>query len=416
MKVLMINSVCGIGSTGRICTDIAERLQADGHDCMIAYGRGNVPEQYRKYAIKIGNKLNVCFHGARARVLDNVGFESKYATEMLINKIEEYNPDVIHLHNLHGYYINIETLFTYLKESKKPVVWTLHDCWAFTGHCVHFSAIGCPKWRDGCHHCPQKREYPWSFFDHSEENYRRKRKLFTALDNMILVTPSKWLASQVQESFLGSYPLKPIYNGVDCSVFHNSPSELRCRYNLEKQRIALGVANIWDERKGLTYMIQLSKLLENSWTVVLIGVTHKQIEQLPPNIIGIQRTENLQELAAWYSLADVYVNTSAEETMGMTTAEAISCGTPVVAFNTTATPEIVGGNGITVKYGNIRELSTAIQRIIVEGRENFQVDCNRFALEKQYKEYLNLYQQIETKITLLRREPATEVQRMYANP
>lgn len=399
MKIFMINSVCGTGSTGRICTDLAERLEADGHECLIAYGRGTVPEKYRKYAVKIGNKLDVCIHGVQARIFDSAGFGSKHASKTLIRKIEEYNPDVIHLHNLHGYYINIEILFSYLKKANKPIVWTLHDCWAFTGHCTHFDAAGCEQWKSHCGNCPEKAAYPTSLvFDCSFKNFKRKQKAFSGVDKLTLVTPSTWLAAQVRQSFLASYPIKTIYNGVDCSVFHYSTSELKLHYGVEKQKIALGVANIWDEHKGLTYMLQLSTLVDSSWTVVLVGLTKKQIDQLPSNIIGIPRTENLQELAAWYSLADVYVNASAEETMGMTTAEAISCGTPVVAFNTTATSEIVGENGVTVEYGDICSLTTAIRQIVAEGKERFQVDCYRFALEKQYQKYKDLYLRKETKV------------------
>ena len=396
MKILMINSVCGVGSTGRICTDIAKRLRIDGHECLIAYGRGTVLEQYRKYAIRIGSKLDVYLHGAQARLFDNAGFGSKCATKLLIKKIEEYNPDVIHLHNLHGYYINVEILFLYLKKANKPVVWTLHDCWAFTGHCVHYDAIGCQKWRSGCYQCSLKKSYPSSILmDRSATNYQKKKTLFNMPDNITLITPSNWLADQVRQSFLRKWSVQTIYNGIEYEVFHNTSSDIKNRYGLKNKKIALGVANIWDERKGLMYMIQLSKLLGNSWTVVLIGLTHKQKETLPPDIIGIQRTDDLRELVAWYSAADVYVNVSAEETMGMTTAEAISCGTPIAAFDTTATSEIVGHNGITVEYGNVNELSKAINLISKKGKSFYQIDNSRFALENQYREYLKLYEQLD---------------------
>ena len=395
MRVLLINSVCGMGSTGRICTDLAERLEADGHDCLIAYGRCDVPEQYRKYAVKIGGKSHVYLHGAQARLFDSVGFGSKYATKMLIEKIEAYDPDVIHLHNLHGYYINIEILFSYLKEADKPAVWTLHDCWAFTGHCVHYDAIGCQKWKDGCHHCSLKRSYPSSLLmDRSAANYQKKKALFNMPDDLTLVTPSDWLADQVRQSFLGDRPVQTIYNGIDREVFRSTPSDIKNRYGLQNKKIALGIANIWDERKGLAHMIQLSKLLGPGWAVVLIGLTRKQKETLPPDIVGIQRTDDLRELAAWYSAADVYVNASAEETMGMTTAEAISCGTPVAAFDTTAVSEIVGRNGITVPYGNVNELAKAVELIAKKGKAFFQDDNSRFALENEYRAYLKLYEQL----------------------
>ena len=395
MKIFMINSVCGTGSTGRICTDLAERLEADGHDCMIAYGRRAVPEKYRKYAVKIGSKSDVYVHGAQARLFDSVGFGSKHATKMLIKKIEAYDPDVIHLHNLHGYYVNIEVLFSYLKEANKPIVWTLHDCWAFTGHCVHYDAIGCRKWKDSCHHCSLKKSYPSSLLmDRSATNYQKKKALFNMPDNITLVTPSDWLADQVRQSFLGDRPVQTIYNGIDCGVFCSTPGDIKNRYGLQNKKIALGVANIWDERKGLIYMIRLSKLLDPGWTVVLIGLTPKQKKTLPPNIVGIQRTDDLRELAEWYSAADVYVNVSSEETMGMTTAEAISCGTPVAAFDATAVSEIVGHNGITVPYGNVNELAKAVDMISKKGKSFFENDNSRFALENEYRAYLKLYEQL----------------------
>lgn len=396
MKIFMINIVCGTGSTGRICTDLAERLEADGHDCLIAYARCAVPEQYRKYAIKIGNRSDVYIHGAQARLFDSAGFGSKHATQMLIKKIQAYDPDVIHLHNLHGYYLNIEVLFSYLKEANKPVVWTLHDCWAFTGHCVHYDAIGCQKWKNGCHHCSLKKTYPSSILmDRSAANYRKKKALFHLPDTMTVVTPSDWLANQVRQSFLGERPVQTIYNGIDRAVFRDTKSDVKAGYGLQDKRIALGIANKWDERKGLAYMLRLAKLLDPSWAVVLIGLTHKQKQMLPPGIIGIERTDDLRELAEWYSAVDVYVNASAEETMGMTTAEAISCGTPAAAFDTTAVSEIVGHNGIVVPYGDVEALAKAVEQIAEKGKAFFRNDNARFAVEKEYRAYLKLYEQLD---------------------
>lgn len=395
MKILLINSVCGIGSTGKICTDLADELISSGHTVRIAYGRETAPSQYAQCAIKIGTELDVRMHGCYARLFDASGFGSKAATQKLVQWIKHFDPDVIHLHNLHGYYINIEILFSYLKKANKPVVWTLHDCWAFTGHCVHYDAIGCQKWKNGCHHCSLKRSYPSSLLmDRSAANYQKKKALFNMPDDLTLVTPSDWLADQVRQSFLGDRPVQTIYNGIDREVFRSTPSDIKNRYGLQNKKIALGIANIWDERKGLAHMIQLSKLLGPGWAVVLIGLTRKQKETLPPDIVGIQRTDDLRELAAWYSAADVYVNASAEETMGMTTAEAISCGTPVAAFDTTAVSEIVGRNGITVPYGNVNELAKAVELIAKKGKAFFQDDNSRFALENEYRAYLKLYEQL----------------------
>lgn len=399
MKVLMINSVCGIGSTGRICVDIAERLTLEGHECKIAYGRnGNVPNYAMPYAKRIGTDFDVKVHGLITRLFDAHGFGSRNATKRFVRWIKEYDPDIIHLHNLHGYYLHIGILFDALKKMNKPVVWTLHDCWAFTGHCVHYTAAGCLKWHTQCHHCNQRETYPTSLLaDRSMKNYQIKCRLFNSPQDMVIVTPSDWLAEQVQQSFLGQWPVKTIYNGINSAVFHNTPSNIKVRYGLQDNRIVLGVANIWDTRKGLTHMLQLSKFLTDDWRIVLIGLTEKQSHNLPSNVIGISRTENVNELAAWYSAADVYVNVSAEETMGLTTAEAIACGTPVVAYATTATPEIVANNGFVVKYGDIQGIADSIHRISKIGKESFRTDCERFALEKQYDKYRQLYQYLEKK-------------------
>ena len=205
MKVLMINVVCGIRSTGRICTDLATALEAQGHEVKIAYGRENVPEQFQKYAVRIGTDLDVKLHGLRARLLDGAGFGSKRATKKFIEWVKEYDPDVIHLHNIHGYYINVEVLFKYLKSCSKKIIWTLHDCWAFTGHSAYCDAVQCDRWKTGCYECPQISEYPRSVVDRSKLNWKKKREMFTGIPNMILVTPSQWLAGLVKESFLNKY-------------------------------------------------------------------------------------------------------------------------------------------------------------------------------------------------------------------
>lgn len=396
MKIWMINSVCGTGSTGRLCAELAESLRAAGDDGRVAYGRGRAPERCGEYAVHIGSGLGVGMHGVQARLFDRAGFGSRRATEKMLEQLEAYDPDVIHLHNLHGYYLDVQTLFAYLAQAKKPVVWTLHDCWAFTGHCAHYSAAGCGKWREQCCRCPQKGSYPASWLlDGSAGNYRQKKRLFTSPENMTLVAPSAWLAGQARSSFLGKYPVEVIYNGVDRSVFHNTPGDVKRRYGLQRQKIALGVANVWSEGKGLHHMLRLSELLGAAWTVVLIGLTARQIAALPDSVLGIARTEDVRELAAWYSAADVYVSASAEESMGMTTAEAISCQTPVAAFDTTATPEIVGRNGIVVPGGDAAALAEAVRQIEAMGKAAFLGDNDRFSSERQCGAYRQLYQRWE---------------------
>lgn len=343
MKILMINVVCGIRSTGRICTDMADKLTTEGHEVKIAYGRELVPEKYQKYAVKIGNNLDQRLHGIRTRVLDEHGFGSKKATKKFLKWADDYNPDMVWLHNIHGYYINVEMLFDWIKKrSDMQVKWTLHDCWAFTGHCSHFSVIGCELWKEQCMNCVQKRRYPASFIkDNCRKNYMRKRAAFTGVANMTIITPSIWLAKLVKVSFLKEYPVEVCYNAIDVEVFKKTPSDFRKKYGLENKKIVLGVASTWDDRKGLDDFIKLAQMLDEQYMIVLVGLNNSQIRNLPANIIGLRRTNNSKELAEIYTAADVFVNPSKEETFGLTTVEALACGTRAIVYKGTACEEIV---------------------------------------------------------------------------
>jgi len=396
MKVLQINSVCGIGSTGRIATDIHNLLLDKGHTSYIAYGRG-VPQNCNT-VIKIGSKFDVYSHAALTRLFDKHGFGSKYATKKFIEKVVSINPDIIHLHNIHGYYLNIEVLFNYLKEANKPVVWTLHDCWSFTGHCAYFDYIGCYKWEKGCYECPQKKSYPSSIFlDNSNANFIKKKQLFTGIKNMTLVTPSKWLAGLVKKSFLGGYPIKVINNGIDLNVFKPIDSDFRKKHNLSKKFIILGVANIWNERKGFRYFIELSRRLEADEIVIMVGLTERQKRQLPTNIIGITKTNSVEELAKIYSTADVFVNPTLEDNFPTTNIEALACGTPVITFDTGGSPEIVNKNcGFIIERGNIEELLKKIREIKNKGKFAYSsniINCveNLYNKRNRFIEYLELY-------------------------
>ena len=243
MKVLQINSVCGIRSTGRIASDICNYLIERGNECLICYGRGNAANVPETSSYRIGTRVNVLSHAALSRLTDKGGFYSKSTTKKLIDTIRLYDPDVIHLHNIHGYYINIDILFKYLASCQKPVVWTLHDCWAFTGHCTYFEEAGCRRWKDGCFDCPQKSEYPKSLLlDSSRENYLRKKELFTSIKDMMIVTPSKWLSLLAGESFLKGYEARTVYNGIDLDIFRPTVSDFKKRYGIEDKKVVLGVA------------------------------------------------------------------------------------------------------------------------------------------------------------------------------
>ncbi|WP_201319213.1 glycosyltransferase family 4 protein [Paenibacillus sp. EPM92] len=393
MKVLQINSVCGVGSTGRIATDIHNILLEQGHDSFIAYGR-DLPMNCDS-SIRIGTKYDNYGHVALTRVFDKHGFGSKKATQDFITEVEKLDPDIIHLHNLHGYYINIEILFEYLKQANKPVVWTLHDCWAFTGHCSHFDFIGCNRWKTGCHDCPQTKNYPSSYIiDNSKSNYLMKKEIFTGIKNMTIVTPSKWLAELVKESLLREYPVKVINNGINLDVFKPTKSNFREINHLNNKYVILGVASVWDKRKGYEYFIELSKQIKEDVSIVLVGLTDKQIKELPKNIMGIAKTNNIIELAEIYSAADVFINPTLEDNFPTTNLEALACGTPVITFNTGGSVESIDEScGIVVSKENVNELLNAIQNI----RYNFKdrTACvNRSKLydkNDKFREYIQQY-------------------------
>ena len=397
MKVLQIN-IFGNLSTGRIAVDLYNVLKENGHDGLVAYARNTISDDVPHYVI--GSMKNVYIDALLTRMTDKAGFFSTSATIKLIEIIKKYDPDVIHLHNLHGYYINVEVLFNYLKKCKKPVVWTLHDCWAFTGHCCHFSAIKCDKWKTGCYKCPQKHSYPASYVDNSKSNYLKKKELFTGIDNMHIVTVSKWLEDVTKQSYLKPYPIETIYNGIDTSVFKPIKSDVKKRLNIENRKVILGVASTWAPNKGLKDFIQLSKLITDDYIIVLVGVNKKQIRMLPDNIIGLSRTNNVHELVELYSAADVLFNASIEETFGLPTVEAMACGTPAIVYDCTALPEVVSeDSGKVIEPNKVELVWQTIQEMEDEVFNPAQIveNAQKYEKNKQYKKYLELYEKIINK-------------------
>lgn len=391
MKILQINSVCGIKSTGRICTDIARIINEENNECIVAYGRGNVPNEYVNISKRIGTKYGVKLHALQSRILDNSGFASKKDTIRLLKWIEEWNPDLIHIHNIHGYYINVEFLFSFLKRRNKPVVWTLHDCWAFTGHCTYFDFVECNKWiNNSCDNCPQKRKYPTSiFFDSSKKNIQRKKSAFTEINNLTIVTPSNWLARLVKQSFLREYDLKVIHNGIDLNVFKPKFSDLRNKFNLEGKTLILAVADGWSSRKGFLDIIELSKYLMDNERIVMIGFTKKEKICIPYNIIALPNTNNITELIEWYSVADVFINPTYEDNYPTVNLEAQACGTPVITYKTGGSIESVP-IGNVVETGRIDELLNRIRNY--KFLELFSsVNFDKYIA---YKEYLSLYKKM----------------------
>lgn len=366
MRVLMINSVCGIRSTGRICTDLAQQMEAEGHEVKIAYGRvEDVPDHLKKYAIKIGTNLDLKLHAVRTRILDEHGFGSKKATREFLSWADAYDPDLLWLHNIHGYYINVEMLFEWIKSRPQmKVKWTLHDCWAFTGHCSYFTMAKCDKWKTNCDKCPQKKKYPASLFkDNSKENLARKKAAFCGVHDMTLITPSQWLADLVKQSFLKEYPVEVHYNTIDTSIFKPTPSNFRKEHRLENKKIILGVASLWDERKGFVDFLKLADLLDDSYAIVLVGLTDEQIKQCKCNMLGIQQTNSAMELAEIYTAADVYFNPTYEDNYPTVNLEAQACGTPVVTYRTGGSPESVPVENV-VECGNVTDAMHQIEQIL----------------------------------------------------
>ena len=392
MKVFQINSVCGTGSTGRIVCDIKEMLESEQNKCQIAYGRGFYDDPD---CIKIESDLVFKAHVFFSRITDRQGFYSTSATKRLVRSIEHFDPDIIHLHNLHGYYLDIRVLFEFLKQYNKPIVWTLHDCWAFTGHCAYFTYAKCDKWRTGCGQCPQKNAYPASYIlDDSKKSFSEKKRLFTGVENLNIVTPSNWLADLTKESFLGKFPVHTINNGVDLSVFKPTESDFKEKHSLRGKKIILGIANIWEKRKGLDDFVALSQILPENYKIVLVGLTEKQIASLPKNILGITNTANINELVELYSAADVFVNPTKEDNFPTVNMEAIACGTPVVTYNTGGSGEMLDERcGKVVESGDIKALLNAITKMELNPE-----DCRNKALEfeknKQYNLYMELYKNI----------------------
>jgi glycosyltransferase involved in cell wall biosynthesis len=392
-KLLQINVTANWGSTGKIAEDIGRLVMENGWESWIAYGRG-LPES-KSHLVRIGKDWDVKMHAIQTRLFDRHGLGSKDATLKFVSDIERIAPDIIHLHNIHGYYLNYPILFGFLKEYDAPIVWTFHDCWPFTGHCAYYDFVKCNRWKYGCYSCPQLRSYPISLVDNSKRNWINKKNCFTPiLDKIHVVTVSNWLKNQVEHSFFHGVDATRIYNGIDLQTFY--PRE----QGRNKQFVILGVASAWDSRKGLDVFLKLRSMLPLSYKIILIGLTGKQIKSLPNGIKGIQRTESVDELAKYYSMADVYVNTSVEETLGMTSLEAQACGTPSIVYNSTACPEtICAESGIVVNPGKIQELVDAIKTIELKGKSYYQSAAvnwvkSNFDKSKQYKEYLDLYKQI----------------------
>lgn len=399
MTVFQISSELNVGSVGRIAEQIGEAIICEGWESIIAYGREGKSSKSKVY--KIGNRIDFYIHAIGTRLTDRHGFFSKRATKNLINEIKRINPDVIHMQHLHGYYLNIEFLFNFLAEFGKPIVWTFHDCWSFTGHCAYYDFSGCSKWQSECEFCPQLKEYPKAIFkDNSKKNFLDKRRLFNSVNNLTIVPVSKWLETEVRKSFLSSHNIKTIQNGIDIDKFRFSDNNIKTKFNIEDKFVILGVANPWDKRKGLKFFIEMANSLTKKFQIVLIGLSKSQIAELPPNIIALKKTNDIDELVDFYSCADVFVNPTLEDTFPTTNLEALACGTPVVTFNSGGSGESVDlDTGIVVETKSTSALCKAIFEIERNGKLFYTDKCreraqNNFKKEDRFQDYIKLYYDI----------------------
>lgn len=404
-KLLQINVTLNSGSTGRIAEEIGRLAMSQGWESYIAYGREK-GTQSKSTRFLIGSKIDFYYHAIQTRIFDRHGLISKQNTHCLVEYIENIKPDIIHIHNIHGYFLNYPILFDYLSTLTTPVAWTMHDCWSFTGHCAYFDIVGCDRWKIECYDCPQKKEYPSSLlFDRSKQNYIDKKRSFNSLPNLTLVPVSDWLANLTKQSFLRDNKIQRIHNGVDISIFkpqsESKNVEIRNKYAIPQDKfMILGVASVWSPRKGLADFKQLNEIIDGDCVIVLVGLNKKQIESLPKGIVGICRTESLSELVGLYSSADLVLNLSREETFGLTTVEGFACGTPSIVFNCTASPELMSiDTGFIVEQGDIAMLNDCIKQVKRQGKSSYTLACRQRAVAKfnkddRFAEYISLYNQL----------------------
>lgn len=399
VRVVEINVSCNSGSIGRIADQIAMKLKEYGAENLLIHGS--------RY-VGLSKIPNICsqprildyVHGLYSMIFDKHGLGSYFATKRVIKEIQHFSPNIIHLHNIHGYYLNYAVLFDYLKKFQIPVVWTLHDCWPFTGHCVYFDYIQCSKWQQECNNCPNIRSYPSSLFiDNSRENFKRKKHEFCGLGKMIIVPVSQWMEDNVKRSFLSAYPTRVIRNGIDIQTFVPSDYyQLQHNLKIEDKKVVLGVASPFIERKGYSDFIKLRGLLSDAFVTILVGVSCSQIRQLPEGIIGIERTESIKKLCQFYSMADVFLNLTYEDNFPTVNLEAMACGTPVITYNTGGSPEsITERTGMVVEKGNLDSVVDAIQVIVDKGKKFYSDACRanvmtRFNAQDRFEEYIKLYQ------------------------
>lgn len=395
MKVVQINCVYARGSTGRIAQDLHNIMIQEGIESKVVYGYGQNPPEN---AYRMQNMLEFKYNIGRGRITGRHGYYNIHATKKMIKWLEQFNPDVIHLHNIHGYYINVPLLFDYIRKNNKPVVWTFHDCWPFTGHCAYFDVYGCEQWKNGCKHCAAWNEYKIIMKDRCEKNWKEKKKWFEGLSSVKIITPSNWLADFVKESYLQQYPIDVIHNGIDTSIFKPTKSNLREELGIKGKKVLLGIVPDLNGTKGGRYLVELAERLGTDFAVVILSlVTH---EKLPPNVYVLPRTNDIKKLAEIYSMADIFVNPTMQDNYPTVNLEAAACKTPVITFDTGGSPEgIQRGFGEVVEKGNVEKMQEAIYRWTNIDKKTIPCNFDRNSFDKKNfaEKYIDVYKSMMKK-------------------
>lgn len=398
MRVVQINSVSGIRSTGRICLETAKLLKEKDDECLIIFGREKAGIEAEEFSIRIGNEFTNILHYLTYILTDDDARGSIFPTKKAIRLIEDFKPDVIHIHNLHGHYINSYLLLKYIKEHEIPALFSLYDCWTFTGGCTHFDYIGCDKWKTKCDKCPYQTKYPLDGImkDASKENYEFKKMSFDSIKNKIISPGSYWLEELVRQSFLKDSIIETVRSGIDLQRFRYKDSNIAKKYHIEKP-IVLLVASQWSINKGLRYLPSLAEALQEKYCIVVIGELREKIS-LPKSVIHIPQTHNLDEMVSWYSCASIFVNLTLQETLGLTNVEALACGTPVVTFDSGGCKECVDSScGIVVPRGDLKGIIEGINNVFQSKtitKESCRKKSEEFDKTKAYLRYLDLYAEL----------------------